>query len=234
MRIRDMNWMQVERYLETDDRCVVPLGSTEQHGYLSLMVDTILPERVATEAADPLGVPVFPALPYGVAPYFLDYPGTVALKLDTYLRVATDILDSLAGAGFKRVLLVNGHGGNSPVATLAVEWMARHPDVTVKVHNWWDARETWARVEEIDPVASHASWLENFPWTRLEGVELPAGAKEPIERDLMALEDPAGVRAYLGDGNFAGVYEKPDETMRELWAVAVAEVRAAIEGPWGC
>ncbi len=232
MKIRDMSWMQVERYLEKDDRCVVPLGSTEQHGYLSLMVDTILPERVATEAAEPLGVPVYPALPYGVAPYFLGYPGTIAIKLDTYLRFVRDILDSLHGAGFRRILVVNGHGGNSPVATMAVEWMDAHRETTVKVHNWWNAPETWAKAQEIDPVASHASWLENFPWTRLEGVELPDRRKEPIERDVMALKNPVEVRNYLGDGNFAGFYQKSDEEMLALWAVAVAEVRAAMEGPW--
>ena len=232
MRVRDMSWMDMERYLENDDRCVVPLGSTEQHGYLSLMVDTILPERVATQAAEPLGVPVFPALPYGVAPYFLAYPGTIAIRLETYLRVVGDILDSLAGAGFRRILLVNGHGGNRPVATLAVEWMARNRGVTVKVHDWWSAPATWAKVQDVDPVASHASWMENFPWTRLEGVELPDGAKEPIDRDVMALKDPAAVREYLGDGSFAGVYQRSDEEMRAIWEVAVAEVRAAIGGPW--
>jgi creatinine amidohydrolase len=232
MRIRDMNWMQVERYLEKHDRCVVPLGSTEQHGYLSLMVDSILPERVATEAAEPLGVPVFPALPYGVAPYFLAFPGTVALRLDTYLRVVTDLLDSLAGAGFRRILLVNGHGGNSPAGTLATEWMDSHHEVTVKLHNWWQAPAVWEKVQEIDPVASHASWLENFPWTRLEGVEVPDRAKEPIERDVMAMKNPIEIRNYLGDGNFAGVYQKPDADMMALWDVAVEEVRAAIEGPW--
>ncbi len=232
MKIRDMGWMQVERWLEGDDRCVVPLGSTEQHGYLSLLVDAILPERVAVEAAEPLGVPVYPALPYGVAPYFTGYPGTVAIRLETYLRFVADILDSLHGSGFRRILLVNGHGGNSPVGTLAVEWMTEHPEATVKLHNWWNAPKTWAKVQEIDPVASHASWLENFPWTRLEGVELPDGAKEPIDRAAMALKTPAEVRRYLGDGNFAGVYQKSDEEMRALWEVAVEEVRAALEGPW--
>ena len=232
MRIRDRNWMQVRDYLEGDDRCVVPLGSTEQHAYLSLLVDTILPERVAVEAAEPLGVPVFPALPYGISPYFLGYPGTVALRVDTYLRVITDILDSLAGAGFRRILLVNGHGGNAPGAARAVEWMAEHPGVRVKVHNWWNAPATWAKVQEIDPVASHASWLENFPWTRLEGVVLPDGAKEPIDRARMSLMTPAEVRDYLGDGNFAGRYQRSDEEMAALWAVAVEETRAALEGPW--
>jgi creatinine amidohydrolase len=57
MKITEMNWMQVEAYLKTDDRAVVPIGSTEQHAGLSLGVDLILAERVSVEAAAPLGVP---------------------------------------------------------------------------------------------------------------------------------------------------------------------------------
>ena len=68
MRVYDMNWMAVEDYLRRDDRIALPLGSTEQHGYLSLGVDAILSERVAVDAAEPLGVPVLPALPYGLTP----------------------------------------------------------------------------------------------------------------------------------------------------------------------
>jgi creatinine amidohydrolase len=60
--------MQLETYLERDDRIVLPLGSTEQHAYLSLATDVILAERVAVEAAEPLGVPVLPPLAFGVAP----------------------------------------------------------------------------------------------------------------------------------------------------------------------
>lgn len=71
MRIADMNWMQVESYLQKDDRAVIPLGSTEQHAYLSLAVDNILAEKVALDAAEPLGIPVFPPVNYGITPYFL-------------------------------------------------------------------------------------------------------------------------------------------------------------------
>ena len=60
MRIADMNWMQVRDHAAQDDRAVLPIGSTEQHAYLSLAVDSILAERVALEAAEPLGIPVFP------------------------------------------------------------------------------------------------------------------------------------------------------------------------------
>jgi creatinine amidohydrolase/Fe(II)-dependent formamide hydrolase-like protein len=66
VRIRDLNWMQLEEYLEQDDRIVLPVGSTEQHAYLSLETDNILAERASLEAAEPLGVPVLPALAYGV------------------------------------------------------------------------------------------------------------------------------------------------------------------------
>src|SRR5215207_7828209 len=112
MRITEMNWMQVEAYLNGDDRCIIPIGSTEQHGYLSLGVDLILAERVAVEAAAPLGVPVFPVMPYGIAPYFASYPGTVTLKVETLLAVARDVIASVYRSGFRRVLIVNGHGGN--------------------------------------------------------------------------------------------------------------------------
>ena len=75
-----MNWMMVEEYLKRDDRAVLPLGSMEQHAYLSLSVDSILAERLAVEAAEPLGVPVFPVLAYGITLYFRAFPGTFHLK----------------------------------------------------------------------------------------------------------------------------------------------------------
>src|SRR5216110_1686164 len=100
MRVADLNWMQVERYLERDDRIVLPLGSTEQHAYLSLATDSILAERVSIEAAEALGVPVLPALAYGVTPRFAGYPGSPSLSGETYVAVLGDLLASLRGQGF--------------------------------------------------------------------------------------------------------------------------------------
>jgi len=105
MRITDLNWMQVEALLAREDRAVLPVGSIEQHAHLSLATDTLLAERLAVEAAEPLGVPVFPAIAYGVTPGFRAYPGTVSLRMDTLVAVLTDALDSLAAAGFRRVLI---------------------------------------------------------------------------------------------------------------------------------
>ncbi|UDL93836.1 MULTISPECIES: creatininase family protein [Lichenihabitans] len=232
MMISDMNWEQVAAYLKTDDRAIVPLGSTEQHAGLSLSVDSILSERVALEAAEPVGVPVFPVLAYGITPYFLSYPGSISLRIDTYVAVVRDILDSLHRQGFRRILFVNGHGGNQPAGALAIEWMADHAGTAVKFHNWWNAPKTAAKVQEIDPVASHASWMENFPWTRLPGVVAPSQRKPMVEFDRMRVLDPDGVKTLLGDGNFGGYYERPDTEMLAIWQVAVEETRALLEGPW--
>jgi creatinine amidohydrolase len=233
VRISDMNWMQVEEYLTRDDRAVLPLGSTEQHSYLRLTVDAILPERVAAEAAEPLGIPVFPALPYGVTPYFREFPGTISLRVETHLRVVGDILDSMAHSGFRRILIVNGHGGNGAVQQFAQEWAAGHPGCRVIFHNWWNAPATWAKVQAIDPVASHGSWMENFPWTRIPAVTMPTTQRLMVDMARLRLLDPLALRQYLGDGNYGGFYQRSDDELLALWQVAVEETRALLTGAWG-
>ena len=228
-----MNWMQVSQYLQHDNRAILPLGSTEQHSYLRLTVDCILPERIAVDAAEPLGIPVFPVLPYGVTPYFKEFPGSISLRVDTHLRVVKDILDGMAHSGFRRILIVNGHGGNSAVQQYVPEWTAEHPDCRVIFHNWWNAPNTWAKVQAIDPVASHGSWMENFPWTRLPAVELPTAQRAMVDLARVRTLDPVSLRKYLGDGNYGGLYQRSDEDTLALWEVAVQETRALLTGNWG-
>ena len=232
MRVVDRNWMQLEAYLEQDDRIVLPLGCTEQHAYLSLGVDTILSERVAVEAAEPLGVPVLPALAYGITPYFAAYPGSPSVSMDTYCALLRDILSSLFGQGFKRFLLVNGHGGNRPARPTAGAWAATHSSATVLWHDWWAAPHTRAAIDAIDADASHASWMENFPWTRLEGVASPDEHKARLDLAAMRELDPAEIREQLGDGNVGGYYQRPDEETQRVWLAGVAETRELLEHGW--
>jgi creatinine amidohydrolase len=232
MRARDTNWMQVEEYVARDDRVVLPLGSTEQHGYLSLETDNILAERVSSEAAEPLGVFVLPVLAYGLTPSFAAYPGSPTLRLDTFVAVVRDLLDSLHAQGFRRFLLVNGHGGNLPAGSLAREWMAAHPDAQALFHSWWSSERVQAVARELDPEPSHANWFENFPWTRVAGVDLPEGRKPPLDLDAYRVTGPAEVRELLGDGVFEGAYELPDEQVARVWQAGVAEVRELLESGW--
>ena len=232
MRIADLNWMQVEALAKTEDRAVLPLGSVEQHAYLSLAVDAILAERVSVDAADGTGVPVFPVVSYGFTPNFVEFPGTITLKLSTYIALVTDILDGIARSGFRRITIVNGHGGNSPAHGAVLEWLDRHPGCQVKWHNWWNAPETFAKVKAVDPVASHASWMENFPWTRLGNVAMPDFQKPMLDMNRFVALDPVAKKVMLGDGNYGGVYQRPDEEMLAIWKIAVAETRKVILEDW--
>jgi len=86
MKVAEMNWGQFERWLKTDDLTVLPLGRSEQQANLSLLAGSILAEKVAFDAAEPLGIPVFPVAPYGLTQYFLEYPRSACLRMETYMR----------------------------------------------------------------------------------------------------------------------------------------------------
>ncbi|UCG87774.1 MAG: creatininase family protein [Gemmatimonadota bacterium] len=235
MRIADMNWMQIEEYLKADDRCVLPTGSTEQHACLSLCVDAILAERVAVEAAEPLGVPVYPAMPFGCSPYFSyfsAFPGTVSIRVETLLAVTRDVIGSMYSSGFRRIMIVNGHGGNAAIGNLCRELMAELPEISLKFHNWWSGPRVMAKAEEIAPNPSHANWFENFPWTRLADVSIPSDEKAIVDITRLKLSAPAHVRELLGDGSFGGAYQMSDADMTELWTVGVEETRNELEQPW--
>jgi len=223
--------MQLEEYLERDDRILFPLGSTEQHAYLSLETDSIIAERLAVEAAEPVGVPVLPVLPYGLTQGFGAFPGSPTLRLATYAALLRDILESLHGQGFRRFLIVNGHGGNTAGAVAVAEWKRAHEHATVLWHEVWDGRPDEIAAE-IDPDYDHASWSENFPWTRLPDLKMPAERKPALSERPRGLGRPAAWREALGDGSFGGPYQLPDEDVLRLWAVAVEELRSQLVSGW--
>ena len=74
--------------------------------------------------------------------------------------------------------------------------------------------------------------MENYPWTRLPGLEPPAEQKPLVDLDKLAIWNPQRTRQQLGDGNMGGLYQRPDNEMLEIWRTAVAETRALLEGDW--
>ena len=102
MKFEDLNWMQVEDYLKKDDRIILVLGACEQHGYLSLMTDVKIPMVLGEEASRQTGVLLAPPLNFGCSPYFLTYPGTISLRLHTFLDVVEDIFALFVRCGLSQ------------------------------------------------------------------------------------------------------------------------------------
>ena len=95
MRLSELNWFDVQSYLEIDDRIMVVLGSCEQHAYLSLQTDVKIPMAIADAASQQCGVLIAPPLNFGASPYFLAYPGTMSLRIETLINVGEDLIRSL-------------------------------------------------------------------------------------------------------------------------------------------
>ncbi|GAA3524192.1 creatininase family protein [Amycolatopsis ultiminotia] len=114
---------------------LLPIGSQEQHsGHLPMGTDTMLAEAVVDGALAGLGgdpqVVRLPALPFGHSPHHL-FAAAVSLRAATLQAVLDDVLDSLATTGFRRVLIVNGHGGNDEIMRLAVKQYSLRADVAL-------------------------------------------------------------------------------------------------------
>jgi creatinine amidohydrolase len=221
MRIEELNWMDVEEYLKHDDRLILVVGACEQHGFLSLLSDVKIPLALAEAASKQTGTLVAPPMNFGSSPYFLTYPGTLSLRLSTLMDAVEDIIRSAYGQGFKRILVLNGHGGNSGLKARLVELSNLLPGLKVQWYAWWMAHsvETIAIQHEIKP--SHANWLEAFPFTIVS--DLPSGEKTPPQVPSEIL-DAKTAREVYGDGSFGGKYQVSDEIMQEVFDACLQDI----------
>lgn len=148
----------------TESVVLLPTGATEQHGsHLPVNTDTSNAAAVAQAAAERDGdTLVLPALPYGYSPHHGGAAGTVSLSSATFLGVVRDVLASLDDAGFSRIAIVNGHGGNRALLQTAASDFRAERDVSVAVVSYWDlaADEIAAARDTEQGGVSHAGELE--------------------------------------------------------------------------
>lgn len=220
MRLDELNWMDVEEYLKRDDRLIIILGACEQHGYLSLLTDVKIPLALADAASEKTDVLVAPPLNFGVSPYFLAYPGTVSLTVQTLLCVVEDITRSVYRQGFRRLLVLNGHGGNEPARSRWMELINELPGLKINWYSWWTAQSVLAAAERHGLKPYHASWSEAFPFVRVS--DLPGGEKIPPAYQGVLSSEQA--RQVFGDGVFGGKYQVNDRILDEIFQEALKDI----------
>ena len=144
MKYGDYCWVDIEQ-ADKDKIVVLPLSSMEQHGHHApLLTDTYLVSAVADGVEERLHDQIYmlPPLWLGASDHHLDKPGTVSVPNHVYTLMIKNIVRSIAKAGFKRVFLLNGHGGNTIPGTQAITELTSESDVYDKM--WIALASYWA------------------------------------------------------------------------------------------
>ena len=151
----------IARLADVGALVLVPTGAIEQHGdHLGVDTDTRLATTVTQLAAarvKTVPVTVAPPVAFGFSPHHAAWPGTITLRLETYLALLRDVAHSILGAGFPRVLFVNGHGGNEAPLRSLVTQMVTDGHAVGMVNYFSPSAADWTAMLKGDlPRAGHA------------------------------------------------------------------------------
>ncbi len=183
-RYEKLTWPEINDAIELKKVCIVPCGAVEQHGpHLPLDVDLVCPGGVAQGVGRriPEKVLVLPTLAYGYTGHVMDFPGTINTHYETLIRQVLDVTKSLAYHGFKKIVLLNGHGSNMPILDLAARRTNLETDAECVLIGWWqlltvdkDFLPSW-RESKFPGGCSHAGELETSMYLYL--------AEEDVRKD---------------------------------------------------
>lgn len=174
MKLGERIWTEIPEL--TKKVVVVPLGSLEQHGHhLPMLTDTMIGTEIARRAEEELGEEALftPTLWVGASDHHRAMPGTVSISNPIYVQVISCILESLIGGGFRRIFLLNAHGGNITPGRMALyDVQLRHkdkPDLFMAFSSWWTiAADQIAELEGFESRSvTHACGMETSQILRL-------------------------------------------------------------------
>jgi creatinine amidohydrolase len=220
-----LTWKDVETRLGRDVRIVIPLGATEEHAHLSLTTDSMVVEHVAHHACSEAGVICAPTVPFGCSAFSVHFPGTISLRTITMVHLIEDIIDNLYRQGFRRLIFVTGHGGNEVITGVLSEAQMDRSRLCIHyLQAMAGAEDEIRRIESEHgyPPSEHASWHEDFPFTRI--YPSSDSIKDPINTSEFPLFplNPRTARKYLVDGVVGGKYTLGHIVSEKLLAFAIS------------
>lgn len=177
-RYEKLTWPEINDAVELGKVCVLPCGSVEQHGpHLPLDVDIVCPQGIAYGAGREIAdkMLVLPPVWYGYTAHVMDFPGTINNDYQTFIQHVLDITKSLAYHGFKKIVLLNGHGSNMPNLDLVARRTNLETDAECVLAAWWNLLTVdkqflprW-RQSKFPGGCAHACELETSLYLYLDG-----------------------------------------------------------------
>jgi len=177
-RYEKLTWPEINDAVDLGKVCIIPCGAVEQHGpHLPLDVDVLCSTEVALGAgrAAPEKALVLPSVNYGYTGHVMDFPGTINNDFETFMAHVLDITKSLAYHGFKKIILLNGHGSNMPNLDLVARRTNLETDAECILSAWWqllsvdpEFMPSW-RESKFPGGCAHACELETSMYLYLDG-----------------------------------------------------------------
>lgn len=169
-RYNRLTWPEIDAAAAANRVVILPTGSTEQHGrHLPLDVDVFLAESVCLEVGKRMSnrVLVLPPISYGLNLHHIDFPGTIHIEPDVFIAFGVNITKSVAYHGFKKILIVNGHGSNTSPIDLVARRTVLETDALCAAVNYIPlALDAFNTVKDT-PVVAHADEFETSLYLHL-------------------------------------------------------------------
>jgi creatinine amidohydrolase len=205
----DLTWPEVNEAVAMGKVILLPVGSTEQHGHhLPLDVDNLLASSVCLEAGrrQPDKILVAPTIPYGFNIHAMDFPGTIHVAYDHFVEFCLDVVKSFAYHGFKRIVIVDGHGSNEHLLEFVGRRAVLETDALVASFMWWN-------MLRVDPAflpsvresvfpggAAHACEIETSLYLHL----CPEKVQMDKAEDCITFHNQAGATGFRWFDAFGG------------------------------
>ena len=230
MMWEEINWAEFEKLVpDKYDTAILPIGTMEAHGVAPLGTDILIPVEIARRIADDLKALIAPVIPYGITRTLLAYPGSHTVSAETFERYITEVMLSIADSKFRKLVVLNGHGGHLDQLGRAAREVWGSKKIKVAVVHWWMCCDDI--VEKIYGISGgHAATDEN--------AAIQAFRPELIRKDLYSDEmvylqppgftiypNPGTILSYKDKGGFLDFDQKKAE---EYFNLAVARVKSHI------
>ncbi len=212
--LHELTYEEAQAYFSEKDIVLLPVGSVEQHGPANpLGTDALIAEALAKEAAKRTGVLSLPLIPFGISFHHMDFPGTTTVDEEALISYVMGVIRSLAKWGVRKVLVVNGHGGNLPSLQIVAR-KASTLGVRVYVYQWWTSgSKILADLFEPDE-RGHAAAAETSLIMYLHP-ELVNDERVVDERPRLSHEGEVYSFHFTKESTRSGVYGRQSSASRE-------------------
>lgn len=241
-RYDHLTWPQINTAVEQRKVVILPVGATEQHGHhLPIDTDKKLVESVSLEAGrrSPENTLVLPTVGYGYCHHVMDFPGTINIEPSTFVRFLLDITRSVAYHGFKRIIVINGHGSNAPLVEQVGRQTNLQTDAMCCTLSWWQlVADYWnkeVRTSVVPGGCAHACELETSMYMHIDGervlrdriegaipsymTDIPDGDKWQ-KVDLTGPNGPVSIVDWTSSYSRTGAFGEPEKATDEKGQLA--------------